>query len=92
VDTTDGKVRVTHPFHPQRGHELEVVCRRRDWGEDRIVYAAPSGALRSIAAGLTDAAPRDEFQRVADGRSAFGTVDLIALCRLLDRLDGGNDA
>ena len=69
-----------------------MVCRRRDWGEDRIVYAAASGALHSIAAGLTDAAPQDEFQRVADGRSAFGTVELIALCSLLDRLDGGNDA
>ena len=68
-----------------------MVCRRRDWGEDRIVYVAPSGALRSIAAGLTDAAPQDEFQRVADGRSAFGTVDLLALCSLLDRLGGVGD-
>ena len=84
-------MRITHPFHPQCGHELDVVCHRRDWGEERIVYAVPGGALRSIAADLTDAAPPDEFRRVADGRAAFGTVDLVALCSLLDRLGGVDD-
>ena len=91
MDTAGLKVRITHPFHPQCDHELEVVCRRRDWGEDRIVYADPNGALRSIAADLTDVAPLDEFRRVADGRTAFGTVDLLALCNLLDRLGGASD-
>ena len=84
-------MRITHPFHPQCGHELEVVCRRRDWGEDRIVYSGPSLALRSIAADLTDAVPQDEFRRVADGRAAFGAVELIALRSLLDRLGGVGD-
>ena len=91
MDTTGRKVRITHPYHPQCGHELEVVCRRRDWGEDRIVYAGPSGALRSIAADLTDVVPQDEFRRVADGRAAFGAVELIALRSLLDRLGGVGD-
>ena len=91
MDTTGRKVRITHPYHPQCGHELEVVCRRRDWGEDRIVYSGPSGALRSIAADLTDAVPQDEFRRVADGRAAFGAVELIALRSLLDRLGGVGD-
>jgi hypothetical protein len=84
-------VRITHPFHPQFGHEIEVVCRRPHWGEDRIVYSDQRGALRSIAAGLTDAVPQGEFQRVADGRATFGTVDLMALCSLLDRLGGVRD-
>ena len=91
MDTTSRKVRITHPYHPQCGHELEVVCRRRDWGEDRIVYVGPNGALRSIAADLTDVVPQDEFRRVADGRAAVCTVDLLALCCLLDRLGGASD-
>ena len=88
MDTTGLKVRITHPFHPQSGHELEVVCRRLHWGEDRIVYAGPNGVLRSIATHLTDLVPQDEFRRVAGGSVAFRTVDLLALCSLLDRLDG----
>ena len=91
MDTTGLKVRITHPFHPQSGHELEVVCRRLHWGEDRIVYAGPNGALRSIATHLTDLVPQDEFRRVADGSAAFRTVDLLALCSLLDRLGGVGD-
>ena len=91
MDTTGLKVRITHPFHPQCGHEIEVVCRRRDWGEDQIVHAGPNGALRSIAADLTDVVPQDEFRRVADGRATFSTVDLLALLRLLDRLGGATD-
>ena len=91
MDTTGLKVRITHPHHPQCGHEIEVVCRRQHWGEDRIVYAGPNGALRSIAADLTDIVPQDEFRRVADGRAVFGTVDLLALCSLLDRLGEVSD-
>ena len=86
------RVRITHPFHPQSGHELEVVCRSLHWGEDRIVYAGPNGALRSIATHLTDLVPHDEFQRVAGGSAAFRTVDLFALCSLLDRIDGADNA
>ena len=92
MDTTDGKVRITHPYHPQRGRELEVVCRRRDWGEDRIVYVGLNGAMRSIAAHLTDAEPLGEFQRVAAGRAAFNTTGLLALCGQLDQLSGDGDA
>lgn len=88
VGTTCLKVRITHPFHPQSGHELDVVSRGRHWGEDRIVYAARNGALRSIATHLTDLEPLDEFQRVSGTRAAFRTADLLDLCGLLDRLDG----
>ena len=91
VDTTGLKVRITHPFHPQSGHELDVVCRRMHWGEDRIVYEGPNGGLRSIATNLTDLEPQDEFRRVAGGSAAFSTVDLLALCSLLDRLGGASD-
>jgi hypothetical protein len=84
VDTTSLKVRITHPFHPHRGLEFDLICRRRHWGEDRVVYSGDDGRLRTISAGFTDVAPLDEFRLVAGGQAAFRTVDLITLCELLD--------
>jgi hypothetical protein len=86
VGTTRARVRITHPFHPLSGDEFDLVCRRLHWGEDRVVYAGPNGALRSIATNLTDLDPPDGFRRVAGSRAAFRTVDLLALCGLLDQL------
>jgi hypothetical protein len=91
VDTTGLKVRITHPFHPQAGHELEVVCRHKHWGEDLIVYVSPDGTLRFIATHLTDLEPLDEFLRVGGTSAAFRTGDLLALRDLLDRLGGSGD-
>jgi hypothetical protein len=90
VDTTCLKVRITHPFHPRSGREFELICRRRHWGEDRVVYSGDDGRLRTISAAFTDAAPLDEFRLVAGGKAAFRTVDLMTLCELLDRLDARN--
>ncbi len=86
VGTTCPKVRITHPFHPMVGHEFDVVCRRLHWGEDRVVYIGPDGALRSISADLTDVDPLDEFRQPAGVGAAFRTVDLLELCALLERL------
>ncbi|MCA6105614.1 hypothetical protein J6525_46185, partial [Bradyrhizobium sp. WSM 4400] len=36
--TTRQEVRITHPFHPLCGRKFELICRRRHWGEDRVVY------------------------------------------------------
>lgn len=68
------------------GNEFELVCRRLHWGEDRVVYIGPDGALRSISARLTDIDPIDDFRRTASERAAFRTVDLLELCALLERL------
>jgi hypothetical protein len=86
VGTTCLKVRITHPFHPLRGRAFELMCRRRHWGEDRVVYAGEDGRLCTIASAFTDIDPVDEFRRMAAGRAAFRTVDLLALCKALDRL------
>lgn len=86
MDTTCLKVRITHPFHPHSGREFELICRRRHWGEDRVVYSGDDGRLRTISAAFTDVAPLDEFRLVAGGKAAFRTVDLITLCELLDEI------
>ena len=92
MGTTCLKVRITHPFHPMAGYQFDVVCRRLHWGADRVVYAGPDGALRSITASLTDVDPPDEFRRVAGGRATFRTVDLLELCAVLERLRGRSGA
>ncbi|WOH75732.1 DUF5372 family protein [Bradyrhizobium sp. NDS-1] len=81
-------MRITHPFHPLNGHAFELICRRRHWGEDRVVYAGADGRLCTIASAFTNIDPPDEFRLVAAGRAAFRTADLLALCYALDGLAG----
>jgi hypothetical protein len=81
-------VRITHPFHPLCGRQFELICRRRYWGEDRVVYEGQNGRLCTIASAWTDIEPADEFRLVAADRAAFRTVDLLTLCDALDRLIG----
>ena len=87
--TSSQKVRITHPFHPLCGRKVELISRRRHWGEDRLLYSDESGRLRWVASAWTDIDPADEFRRIAAGRAAFRTVDLLELCRRLDRLAAG---
>jgi hypothetical protein len=86
VGTISRKVRITHPFHPQHGLSFEVICRRRHWGEDRVVYEGPNGRQCTITSAFTDVDPMDDFRLVAADRAAFRTVDLLALCDVLSRL------
>jgi hypothetical protein len=79
-------VRITHPFHPLSGQAFELVSRGRHWGADRVIYRASDGTLPVIAAAFTDVEPPDAFRRVAAGRAAFRTIDLLALWVLLQQL------
>jgi hypothetical protein len=81
-------VRITHQFHPLNGRAFELICRRRHWGGDRVVYAGEDGRLCTIASAFTDIDPVDEFRQFAQGRAAFRTMDLLSLCEALDRLRG----
>ena len=79
-------MRVTHPFHPKFGQELDVIVRRHNWGEDRVFYREPAGNLASLPARWTSAVPEDLFVVVAAGRSRFRVQDLIELAALVGRL------
>lgn len=80
-----GPVRVTHPFHPLFGRELDVVVHRHNWGEDRVYYQG-RGSLTSLPACWTSVVPGDAFVAVAAGRSRFRAEDLVALAALVLRL------
>jgi hypothetical protein len=80
-----GPVRVTHPFHPKFGQELDVIVRRCNWGEDRIFYREPAGNLASLPSRWTSVVPEDLFVVVAAGRSRFRVQDLVDLVAMVGR-------
>jgi hypothetical protein len=79
-------VRVTHRFHPLSGQDFEFVVRRQNWGEDRVHLHDENGALFSLPAGWTDAAPIDPFVVIAAGRCPFTVAGLLGLAELIDRV------
>ena len=85
MGTAPSRFRITHPFHPLRGTEYELVTRKLTWGEDRVFYYDPAGALKSFLSNVTDLVPEDAFGRISAGRSAFRADDLQELRRLIDR-------
>lgn len=79
-------MRVTHPFHPLFGQDLEFVKRRRNWRADRVYVFERDGSLLSLPVEWTDVAGEDPFVVVAAGRSAFHTSGLLELAELVARL------
>lgn len=79
------RVRVTHPFHPWAGRELEFVKRRHSWGADRVYVRDEMGGVVSLPAEWTDAVPEDPFVVVAGGRAPFHLDGLVALSDLIVR-------
>jgi len=79
-------VRVTHPFHPLFGRELEFVKRRRNWRADRVYVFDPNGLLLSLPVEWTDVVAEDPFMVVAAGRSPFHTAGLLELAELVGRM------
>jgi hypothetical protein len=82
-------VRITHPFHPLLGLEINFVERRHNWGEDRVFYRDHHGHLASVPARWTSVEAEDPFVVVAAGRSRFRVADLIDLAALLVSVRSG---
>ena len=80
------RVRVTHPFHPLAGLELEFVKRRHNWRADRVYVRDDAGVLVSLPAEWTDVVPQDLFVVVAGGRAPFHLDGLVALAELVASL------
>jgi hypothetical protein len=86
------RVRVTHPFHPWAGRELEFVKRRNNWRADRVYVRDDTGGLVSLPAEWTDAVPEDPFVVVAGGRAPFHLEGLLALAELVASLAAGRSS
>jgi hypothetical protein len=79
-------VRITHPFHPQCGQEIELVLRRPHWGEDRVFYRSVHGHVASLPARWTSLVPADPVVTVGGERAQFRLHDLIDLAGIVSRL------
>lgn len=79
--------KITHPFHPLNGKELELVTYRHNWGEDRVYFYAGQNDLVSVPARWTDVLAPDPFVSVASGRALFRTGELKKLVTLITELD-----
>ena len=85
-------VRITHPFHPLFGREIDFVNRQQRWGEDRVLYRDPDGYLLSLPAHWTSVDAEDPCIIVGAGRSHFRAADLIDLAALVATLQVGRSS
>ena len=74
---------VTHPFHPLAGKIFNLVTRKLNWGEDRVMYYTDASRLRSMPTSWTSEADHDAFMAASAGRSYFRADDLMRLVALL---------
>ncbi len=85
-------MRITHPFHPLFGQDIDFIDRPQRWGEDRILYRDPDGYVLSLPARWTSVEAQDPFVIVAAGRSHFRAADLIDLAALVATLRAGGSS
>lgn len=76
-------MRVTHPFHPLFGQELQVVHPHRRGHPDRVFFHDDRGQLRSLPRRWTSAEPDDPFVILAAGRSPLRVAELRELAALV---------
>ncbi|MBT2305357.1 Y4bD/Y4pK family protein [Variovorax paradoxus] len=77
---------VTHAFHPWRGTRFVLATRKKNWGEDRVMFFDEDGHLRSLLASWTDVDEPDAFAHAAAGQSWLRTDDLVRLRALVDEV------
>jgi hypothetical protein len=76
-------VHITHPFHPRVGEAIDIVSRRRNFGDDRVYFRDRQGQLTSLPTQWTSLAEDDAFVVASAGRSPFRLVDLLDLVALV---------
>ena len=81
-----GRLRITHLFHPQYGHEFDIVTFRQNWGDARVYVRGPRDELLSLPIAWTTMGVPAPFVVISAGRSLFQFEDLLELSRLLEQL------
>ena len=85
-------VRITHPFHPLFGKEIDVVERRIHWGDDLLFYRDRLGYVTALPTRWTSVETEDPFVVVSAGRSHFKAADLIVLASLIADIQSSLEA
>ena len=80
-------MRITHPFHPLTGRELDLVRVNHNWHEERVCLEAADGQLLWwLPRRWTSLEPPEPFVQASAGKAAFRSADLLELAALLERL------
>jgi Family of unknown function (DUF5372) len=77
------RVQITHPFHPLRGKQFDLVEHRCIFRESYVYFQDNSGQLREIPAAWTDFVAADAFVQLAAGRSPLHSRCLLELAELV---------
>jgi hypothetical protein len=79
-------VRITHPFHPLSGRQLECVGERYNRYGTRILLRVDEDHVCSVPRQWTDLIAPDPEIVIGGGRSWFRLADLLELADLVSRL------
>ena len=79
-------MRITHPFHPLRGQQFDLIEHRCIFAESYVYFPDEDGFLREVPALWTDFLPPDAFVERAAGRSPLHAGSLVELARLVEHL------
>jgi hypothetical protein len=79
-------VRITHPFHPLSGKELDCVGERYNRHGRRLLLRIDEIAVCSVPPQWTDLVAPDPEIILGEGRALFRVADLLELARLLDQI------
>ena len=80
------RFRITHPFHPFRDGEFEVVEHQEVANQNILFFRDQAGYLAQIPAAWTDFVEANAFCDVAGGRSPLEADSLWLLAELLQEL------
>jgi hypothetical protein len=80
------RFRITHPFHPWRAREFDLVEHRWVFTESVLYFHAPNGRFGQIPAVWTDFVEVDAFCAIASGRSRLHGDTLWLLAETIARL------
>lgn len=80
------RVRITHPFHPLKGKQFDLVEHRCIYAESYVYFHDDCGQLREIPSAWTDFVKGDAFVEMAAGRSPLHTACLLELADLVGRI------
>lgn len=63
-----------------------LATRKKNWGEDRVMFFDAQGQLRSLPATWTDVDPPDDRTEAAAGRAFLRADDLVTLVALIGEI------
>jgi hypothetical protein len=83
------RVRITHPFHPLRGKQFDLIEHRCIFSESFVYFHDDCGHLREIPAVWTDFVKGDAFAEMAAGRLPLHARCLRELAKLVEHMAKG---